>query len=139
MAKHDDDKITVSVIPPTVDAPGREGRGNVNRGVVNDRDLLEIVMNQLYRWARESQSGGWSTHQVEPQRSLASEIGEHLAVTARRKEPSAVSMAEGVLTCLKYPRGSEAQIRCLEEIGQDARQVIKSDTIEAARLREKGG
>lgn len=29
-------------------------------------------------------------------------------------------LKNGVLTCLKYPRGSEAQIRCLEEVGQDA-------------------
>jgi hypothetical protein len=26
----------------------------------------------------------------------------------------------GVLICLEYPRGSEAQVRCLEELGQDA-------------------
>lgn len=27
--------------------------------------------------------------------------------------------AEGIKTCLSYPRGSEAQVRCLEEIGED--------------------
>lgn len=25
-----------------------------------------------------------------------------------------------IKTCLQYPRGSEAQVRCLEEVGQDA-------------------
>jgi hypothetical protein len=31
--------------------------------------------------------------------------------------------AEDALTALSYPRGSEAQIRCLEEIGQDVRSM----------------
>lgn len=38
------------------------------------------------------------------------------------------SIAEGVLTCLKYPRGSEAQVRCLEEVGQDASYALKAGT-----------
>jgi hypothetical protein len=106
---------------------------------MSDRELLESIMYQLYRWAKQSQSGGWSTHQVEPQRKVAAQIAEHLATTATRKEPSMVSFAEGVLTCLKYPRGSEAQIRCLEEVGQEAEQIIKDDIAESARFGEKGG
>lgn len=35
-----------------------------------------------------------------------------------------LAVAEGVLTSLEYPRGSEAQVRCLEEVGQDARHAI---------------
>lgn len=35
-----------------------------------------------------------------------------------------LGVARGVLVALQYPRGSEAQVRCLEEIGQDAAIVI---------------
>lgn len=34
--------------------------------------------------------------------------------------------ASGIMTCLSYPRGSEAQIRCLEEVGQDAEAYLKA-------------
>lgn len=34
--------------------------------------------------------------------------------------PDLHDIAKGVLVALSYPRGSEAQIRCLEEVGQDA-------------------
>lgn len=39
--------------------------------------------------------------------------------------PRLLAIAEGVLTTLNYPRGSEAQVRCLEEVGQDARALIE--------------
>lgn len=35
-----------------------------------------------------------------------------------------LSVAEGVLVALSYPRGSEAQVRCLEEVAQDAKSAI---------------
>jgi hypothetical protein len=50
-----------------------------------DKELLREVANQLDRWARESESGGWSTHQVNPQRQLADKIYAHLG----RSQPSA--------------------------------------------------
>ena len=34
--------------------------------------------------------------------------------------PELLSVALGVLVALQYPRGSEAQVRCLEEVGQHA-------------------
>lgn len=37
-------------------------------------DYLDKIALQLIRWANESQSGGWSTHQVDPQKKLAMEI-----------------------------------------------------------------
>jgi len=40
--------------------------------------LLREIAEQLERWARESKSGGWSTHQVQPQRELADKIYSHL-------------------------------------------------------------
>jgi hypothetical protein len=40
------------------------------------------------------------------------------------EQPTALSIAEGVVAALSYPRGSEAQIRCLEETGQDAKAFI---------------
>ena len=46
-----------------------------------DRDLLERVKRQLYRWADQSQTGGWSTHQVDPMRTLAAEIDRHICTT----------------------------------------------------------
>lgn len=44
----------------------------------------------------------------------------HLAQTKslREQNEGLGAIASGVLTCLKYPRGSEAQVRCLEEVGQ---------------------
>ena len=33
-------------------------------------------------------------------------------------------VTKGVMTALSYPRGSEAQVRCLEELGQDARAAL---------------
>jgi hypothetical protein len=40
------------------------------------------------------------------------------------ESPMLAVIAEGVLTALKYPRGSEAQIRCLEEVAQDAQRSL---------------
>ncbi len=40
--------------------------------------LLEKVARQLNRWAAESIAGGWSTHQVTPQKELAAEIHQFL-------------------------------------------------------------
>jgi hypothetical protein len=39
------------------------------------------VADQLDRWARQSQTGGWSTHQVDPMRRLAANLR---AYTGRR-------------------------------------------------------
>lgn len=36
-------------------------------------------------------------------------------------------LSKGVLTTLRYPRGSEAQIRCLEEVGEDAKSVPQKE------------
>ena len=41
-------------------------------------DLLATVRRQLNQWASESVEGGWSTHQVEPQRKLAARIQQFL-------------------------------------------------------------
>lgn len=38
--------------------------------------------------------------------------------------PNMLAVCHAVLAALSYPRGSEAQIRCLEEVGQDARAAI---------------
>ena len=45
---------------------------------LTDKELLEKVSRILYQWSNESCKGGWSTHQVDPQRKLASEIQAHL-------------------------------------------------------------
>lgn len=34
-------------------------------------------------------------------------------------------LLEGIRACLKYPRGSEAQIRCLRELGEDAEDLAR--------------
>jgi len=49
-----------------------------------DQHLLKKISDQLRRWAIESKTGGWSTHQVEPMRRLADEIDETLSITADR-------------------------------------------------------
>lgn len=38
--------------------------------------------------------------------------------------PDLLSVAVGVIAALAYPRGSEAQVRCLEEVGQQAEAAI---------------
>lgn len=42
------------------------------------RQLLTHIAQQLETWARQSREGGWSTHQVEPQKELAQKIWAHL-------------------------------------------------------------
>ncbi len=44
--------------------------------------LLTSIADQLDKWAAESRSGGWSTHQVNPMRELAAGIREGLAKRA---------------------------------------------------------
>jgi len=39
---------------------------------------LQKISFTLRRWARESWEGGWSTHQVKPQRELSCEIEDVL-------------------------------------------------------------
>jgi 3-methyladenine DNA glycosylase AlkC len=46
-------------------------------------EFLENAANQLDGWAAESQSGGWSTHQVERNRRLADEC-RRMAAGLRR-------------------------------------------------------
>ncbi len=36
-----------------------------------------------------------------------------------------------IATCLAYPRGSEAQVRCLEEVGQDASHYEKKAALDS--------
>ena len=38
--------------------------------------------------------------------------------------PDLLSIAESLQVAISYPRGSEAQVRCLEEIAQDAERII---------------
>ena len=50
---------------------------------MSDRDMLEAIAEQLDRWAAESKSGGWSTHQVKPMEAKASEIYAYLMRTGK--------------------------------------------------------
>ncbi len=59
------------------------GIGEANQAILNARvmsceQMLADIRQQLNRWADESQSGGWSTHQVKPQQKLAAEIQQFL-------------------------------------------------------------
>lgn len=55
------------------------------------------VADQLDRWARESQTGGWSTHQVDPMRRLAANIraytGRRDAIAKARRSASQASQS----------------------------------------------
>lgn len=51
------------------------------------------------------------------QRALADEV-------LRAAAPDLFALTENLLTILAYPHGSEAQIRCLEEVAQDARAIL---------------
>jgi len=52
----------------------------LERIVTGHAELLRSVAEQLFTMARQSENGGWSTHQTETQRKLAGRICEHLAV-----------------------------------------------------------
>lgn len=42
---------------------------------MNEAELMLIELaEQLERWAKESRSGGWSTHQIEPMNNKAKDI-----------------------------------------------------------------
>jgi ElaB/YqjD/DUF883 family membrane-anchored ribosome-binding protein len=50
-----------------------------NEQVVDElTKLLEEIEETLRDWARQSVTGGWSTHQVEPQQQLANRIAATL-------------------------------------------------------------
>jgi hypothetical protein len=42
------------------------------------KEFLREIAEQLERWAGESKSGGWSTHQVTPQLLLSERIYNYL-------------------------------------------------------------
>ncbi len=50
---------------------------------MTNEEFLQQIATQLRQWATESRSGGWSTHQVDPQRRLADKIDEHLHGSGR--------------------------------------------------------
>ena len=50
---------------------------------IKDAEMLLKIATKLERWAAESLAGGWSTHQVVPQRKLSGEILSYLARTSR--------------------------------------------------------
>ena len=55
-----------------------EERAAAERDVARHEKLLREISDQLVKWANESRSGGWSTHQVQPQLDLASKIQQHI-------------------------------------------------------------
>ncbi len=45
---------------------------------MNDKEIILKIIRQLDAWANQSLGGGWSTHQVEPQRKLADELSRYI-------------------------------------------------------------
>lgn len=41
---------------------------------MNSNELLREIAEQLDKWAKESLTDGWCTHQVEPMQKLANKI-----------------------------------------------------------------
>jgi len=66
----------------------------------------------------------------EPSEMLAQRLVDCWNGCMAIKKPEAINslvgIAEDIAVALRYPRGSEAQVRCLEEIGQDAAYILKS-------------
>lgn len=50
-------------------------------------ELIDTMADQLDLWAGQSQSGGWSTHQVDPMRQKADELRRHSAYWKRQPKP----------------------------------------------------
>jgi hypothetical protein len=48
---------------------------------MTDQQLLLMIYKQLLDWAYQSEHGGWSTHQVHPQKELASKIANHIILS----------------------------------------------------------
>lgn len=60
-----------------------------------DRILLKKIARQLEVWAKDSVVGGWSTHQVDPMRKLASEIFTHLGRSSSQQSNAADGEGRG--------------------------------------------
>ncbi len=57
----------------------REMTPQEDRAMDNEtKEFLREIAEQLEKWAGESESGGWSTHQVTPQLLLSERIYEYL-------------------------------------------------------------
>lgn len=50
----------------------------MNRQGLEDKQLLREIAQQLEKWVKQSETGGWSTHQVKLQQELATNIYAHL-------------------------------------------------------------
>ncbi len=58
----------------TIMKTDKEQLAEANLKVVIAARMLMKVARTLRQWARESEQGGWSTHQVRPQRELSAEV-----------------------------------------------------------------
>ncbi len=81
----------------------------------------EVVELENGRLAVAVSGTGLAVCQMKQPRSIAEPKARLIA-----QAPALLAIAEGVLMALRYPRGSEAQVRCLEEVGQDAELAIKA-------------
>lgn len=55
-----------------------------------DKELLLEIAQQLDRWAIETYTGSWSTHQVRPMRDLSLQIFVHLERSSTRQSSEEV-------------------------------------------------
>lgn len=102
-------------------------------GSLPDRNSLEIV----YDCAGDGQVVVVGQHtgidclNLTNANLIVEAVNSHATLLRERDQLAAI--ARGVLTALEYPRGSEAQVRCLEEVGQDAQSALASVQPEDAR------
>lgn len=97
----------------------QNGRGEVLDALRSQRDTIAALT------ARVAELEAGTVEHIATLLDEHSSYGENGATVIRDEYFRDLrGLAESVLICLTYPRGSEAQVRCLEEVGQDARRLL---------------
>lgn len=89
-------------------------------------ELLREIATTLRHWATESRSGGWSTHQVDPQRALANRIDEALARPTVGGEPldPEPPAREQLRTTLQRSAARDAVRKAIDDYGDAVRDAV---------------
>ena len=93
---------------------------------MKDREFLVEIRTQLLKWADESSTYGWSTHQVEPMRKLSNEISRYLNREKEKclsQEVNHKELKDMVETAIYKGNDIDAVLKILEIIKRDEETV----------------
>lgn len=93
--------------------------------LVKERDDLQSKLSTVYQWIERHHQDGFtdSLSYWQNLEKIGDKYGDRIDDAERQRDAAreeATMWRSHINTCLQYPRGSEAQVRCLEEVGQDA-------------------